>query len=258
MAKSKLEELKRSHAKEIAELNEAHLAELERVKERSSFVAKQAERTAKDALKRAGSEKNDSILEQKYNIGPDISEEVDLDPIMETTFSFHDVEANPSKAISEAHEIASNLSIEIKDTIREAQELADATAVAAQAEADRVKVIAESQVEEARAVAKGVERQAAEVEQARADKIAKQNRVNKNWEGKRLLPRAEQKIAETAELAAKAAEEAKIKRSVEAEALSINEAMKTKAEVAAKHAVETAKKVGHILTAKKYKKKHKH
>ncbi len=266
MAKSKLEELKRSHAKEIAELKEAHLAELEEIKERSSIVAKQAERTAKDALKRAGESSpvapsilTDAGVNTDHDrLVPDISEEVDLDPIMEETFSYHDVEANPSKAISEAQEIATNLSIEIKDTIREAQELADATAVAAQAEADRVKVIAESQVDQARAVAKGIERQAAEAVQARADKIAKQNRVNKNWEGKQLLPRAEQKIAGTADQAAKAAEEAKIKRSVEAEALSTVEDAKKRAEVAAKFAAETAKKVKHILSAKKHKKKHKH
>ena len=51
-------------------------------------------------------------------------------------------------------------------------------------------------------------------------------------------------------------EEAKIKRSVEAEAISIQEVTKTKAETAAKHASEAAKKVKHILSAKKHKKKH--
>ena len=278
MAKSRLRppeitELKREHAKEIAELKDAHIKALEAaweggrekglqkvkdMEERASKIAIHAERTAKDALKRAGEGTLAAPSVLPGSIVPDISVEVDLEDVMNVDTAYHDVEANPKKAISEAQEIASNLSIEIKDTIREAQELADATAVAAQAEADRVKVIAESQVEEARVHVKEVERMAAEAVQERAETIAKQNRINKNWEGKQLLPRAEQKIAETADQAAKAAEEAKIKRSVEAEALSINEAMKTKAEVAAKHAAETAKKVGHILAAKKHKKKHKH
>lgn len=276
MAKSRLRppeiaELKRAHAKEIAELKEAHIKALEAaweggrekglqkatdMEERASRIAIHAERTAKDALKRAGEVlPAPSVL--PGSIIPDISEEVDLEDVMNVDTAYHDVEANPKKAISEAQEIATNLSIDIKDTIREAQELADATAVAAQAEADRVRVIAESQVEEARAHVKEVERMAAEAVQERAETIAKQNRVNKNWEGKQLLPRAEQKIAETAEQVAKAAEEAKIKRSVEAEALSTARITKEAAERAAKHAAETAKKVKHILSAKKHKKKHK-
>ena len=158
-----------------------------------------------------------------------------------------DVKKQPSKAIEEAHEIATRLSVELPDRLREAQELADAHMAAAQAEADKVKEEAHVRVREAQSKAKEVERVAAEDAHARAIKIRKQFVNAKNWEGKAVLPNYNQKKATVEGNADKAHEEAKRMRSEESEIKALHETHKVAAESAAKVAEQAAKKVDHIL-----------
>ena len=192
------------------------------------------------------------------DVSADISEHVDLSPVMNVSQAVYDVLKEPQKAVDEANETATRLAIEVNDHVREAQELAEATVAAAQAEALRVEYVAKEQVKAAQARVKEVERQAAEAVYERARKIANQFAGSKNWEGKTILPNYERKKAEVEDQARVAAEVAKQERAVESEAKSVQQVAKKKAEEAAHHASATAKKIGHIQHAKKHKKKHKH